>query len=161
MWHNSKSSNTLGSTVEPAFTAKVVQLLLSEKRTDTFHDSNFPVQTKRGLWVCVVLSVKRPNKGCCRVDVADDAEGKLVLVVWLDKRGRGLSGIMWLPKCQECLRDIVLKSATPRFSYVVRSWRKPFLFWRRCPPWVAALGRASSDFKVLLNAELGQGLFDA
>lgn len=29
------------------------------------------------------------------------------------------------------------------------------------PPSVAALGRPSSDFYVLLNAELGQGLFDA
>lgn len=32
---------------------------------------------------------------------------------------------------------------------------------QRFPPSVALLGRPSSDFNVLLNAELGQGLFDA
>lgn len=101
------------------------------------------------------------KKNCCRVEVAEDTEGKLVLVVWLDKRGRGLSGIMWLPKCQECLRNIVLKSATPRFSYVVRSSRKPFPFCSISSFRLSIRRSPSSDFNVLLDAELGQGLFDA
>lgn len=33
--------------------------------------------------------------------------------------------------------------------------------WQPSPPSAAALGRPSSDFNVLLDAELGQGLFDA
>lgn len=76
---------------------------------------------------------------------------------------------MWLQKWQECLCNHIIKKVrfSITFSYFVRSSRRPI---PRLHSVLRTEGRlfsvvlscwCSSDFNVLLNAQLGQGLFNA
>lgn len=86
------------------------------------------------------------------------------MVVWLGKRGRVCQKSSGFKNWQECLWNNILQSATLHHILFLCA------FFEEGPApsslcatvsRLSVLCRLGSDFNVLLDAELGQGLFDA
>lgn len=103
-----------------------------------------------------------------RVAVAKDRTGKVFLVVWLGKRGRVCQKLGGFKTGRSVYVVIFHKVPLSVIHYSVHSveGRAPFshqprleLDLSQCTP--SVLCCLISDFNIFLNAELGQGLFDA